>query len=241
MSGLRHIWPLLLPIVLWHLAATLDLLPFYILPAPIDVIEALISERDLLWSNMLVTLGEVFVGILIGAVLGCTTAILMSVSPTTRRLIKPSLVASQAIPVFVLAPVLTIWLGYGPEPKVAMTVLLVFFPIASGFLDGLMSTPQEVLDLSRITRAGRWREFFWLRLPHALGHLGAGFRIAVTYAPTGAVIGEWVGASEGLGYLMLMSNARMRIDLMFAALLLIIAMTVLLNLSVNQLLRRFRL
>lgn len=120
-----------------------------------------------------------------------------------------------------------------------MTVLLVFFPVASGFLDGLSGTPAEVLDLSRIARASCWRELCWLRLPHALPSLGAGLRIAVTYAPSGAVIGEWIGASKGLGYLMLMANARMRIQLIFAALLLIVAMTVIMNVAVSHLLRRY--
>lgn len=238
---MMRLLPLFVPLLLWQLATTIELLPSFVLPSPLKVLEVLIREWSLLWANMLVTLGEVFAGLAIGITLGITTAIAMTLSDTIQKLFKPSLIASQALPVFVLAPVLTIWLGYGPEPKIAMTVLLVFFPVTSGFFDGMANTPSEFLDLSRITRSGRWRELIWLRIPHALPHLGAGLRIAVTYAPTGAVIGEWVGASKGLGYLMLMSNARMRIDLMFAALVLIVLMTVLLNLATNHLLKRFQM
>jgi putative hydroxymethylpyrimidine transport system permease protein len=119
-----------------------------------------------------------------------------------------------------------------------MTILLVFFPIASGLLDGMLSTPQQSLDLARIAHASRLRELIWLRLPHALPHLAASIRIAVTYAPTGAVIGEWIGSSRGLGYLMLMANARSRIALMFAALLLIVAMTLILHRLADRLLQR---
>lgn len=231
--------PLLLPLVLWQIGA--GLLPPFVLPAPFAVLRALATDWDILWPNLLVTFGEAAAGLAIGTVLGIATACAMALSPVLLRLLRPSLVASQALPVFVLAPVLTIWLGYGPAPKIAMTVLLVFFPVTSGFLDGLVGTPAATLDLSRIARAARWRELLWLRLPHALPHLGAGLRIGVTYAPTGAVIGEWVGASQGLGYLMLMANARMRVDLMFAALVLIVGMTVLLNVLTDRALRRFEM
>ncbi|GHF51773.1 ABC transporter permease [Seohaeicola zhoushanensis] len=236
---MRGLLTLLLPLALWQAVSALGLLPPFVLPSPLRVAEVLVAERALLAGHFLVTFGEVTAGLAIGVTLGAATAIVMCLSPPALRLLGPLLVTSQALPVFVLAPILTIWLGYGPAPKIAMTVLLVFFPVASGLLDGLRGTPAEVLDLARIARAGRLRELHWLRLPHALPHLGAGLRIAVTYAPTGAVIGEWVGASKGLGYLMLMANARMRVELMFAALVLIVLMTLLLNRGTHHLLRRW--
>ncbi len=234
-----RVLPFIVPLALWQLATWLVWLPPFVLPPPLSVLQTLYSEFQLLWENMLVTLAETLAGIAIGVVLGVCAAVSMTLSVSTLKLLKPSLVASQAIPVFVLAPVFTIWMGYGPEPKVAMTVLLVFFPVTSSLLDGLLGTPRSTLDLARIKRAGKWRELIWLRFPNALPHLGAGLRIAVTYAPTGAVIGEWIGASKGLGYLMLMANARMRIELMFAALIWIVAMTVVLNLLTNHLLKKF--
>lgn len=236
---MRLLLPAFVPLLLWQTMSWASILPHYVLPAPSAVLGTLMSEWFLLSTHMMVTLGEIFLGMVIGAVLGIATALAAAVSPQLHRYLRPWLVGTQALPVFVLAPVLTIWFGYGPEPKVAMTVLLVYFPIASGFLDGLLSTPSEILDLAKITRCANWRALVWLRIPHALPHLGAGVRIAVTYAPTGAVIGEWVGASKGLGYLMLMSNARMKIDLMFAALVLIVAITFILNMAANHLLRRW--
>lgn len=237
----RRLLPPLAVLALWQGIVWAEVLPRFVLPAPRAVARALWDNRALLLDHGLVTLGEVGAGLAIGLTLGLSAALLMMLSPALRAALRPVLTASQALPVFVLAPVLTIWFGYGPEPKIAMTVLLVFFPVASGFLDGLLSTPAAVLDLARVARANRWRTLLWLRLPHALPQLGAGLRIGVTYAPTGAVIGEWVGASQGLGYLMLMANARTRIDLMFAALALIVAMTLALTLTTDRLLRQVRM
>ncbi|WP_319498675.1 ABC transporter permease [uncultured Cohaesibacter sp.] len=234
----RPLLPFLVLLLVWQGGAGLHLLPAFILPSPGTVLQALWTDRVLLASHGLITLGEVALGFASGALLGVGFAILMMMSPVARMNLRPLLNASQAVPVFVLAPILTLWFGYGMAPKVVMTILLVFFPIASGLLDGMLSTPQQSLDLARIARASRWRELLWLRLPHALPHLAASIRIAVTYAPTGAVIGEWIGSSRGLGYLMLMANARSRIALMFAALILIVAMTLILHRLADYLLRR---
>ncbi|WP_319411361.1 ABC transporter permease [uncultured Cohaesibacter sp.] len=228
-----------LALAFWQAIVMLGLLPPFILPGPIVVATTIWTDRALLASHSLVTLQEVALGFVFGAGLGAGAAILMMWSPVARGGLRPLFNASQAIPVFVLAPILTLWFGYGIAPKIAMTILLVFFPIASGLLDGMLSTPQQSLDLAHIAKAGRWREMIWLRLPHALPQLAASIRIAVTYAPTGAVIGEWIGASRGLGYLMLMANARSRIALMFAALLLIVAMTLLLQTVADRLLKRW--
>lgn len=234
----RLIFPAIL-LLFWQGISWFELVPRFILPGPISVVEAIWTNRALLATNLLVTLEEVALGILIGLVLGVSFAITMMLSPATRLNLRPMLNASQAIPVFVLAPILTLWFGYGMAPKVAITILLVFFPITSGLLDGMLSAPANVLDLARISRASRWRELLWLRLPHALPHFAASLRIAVTYAPTGAVIGEWIGASKGLGYLMLMANARSRTELMFAALVLIVAMTLILHQSASALLHHY--
>ncbi|MBN2905274.1 MAG: ABC transporter permease [Rhodobacteraceae bacterium] len=226
-------------VALWQGVVQMQLLPPFVLPSPWAVLRALGHNGALLADHGAVTLAEVLAGLVLGVILGLISASAMALSPALRAVGGPVLAASQALPVFVLAPVLTIWFGYGPAPKVAMTVLLVFFPVASGVLDGLMATPQGALDLARIADAGRGRSFIWLRWPHALPHLGAALRISVTYAPTGAVIGEWVGASKGLGYLMLMANARSKIDLMFAALVLIVALTLALRMITDRILRRF--
>lgn len=234
-----RLWPLGLVLALWQGLCSAGLMPAFILPPPLRVLQALVSEWQLIGRHGLVTLRETALGLALGVGLGVALALLMSLAAPLARLIGPLLAAAQALPVFVLAPVLTLWLGYGVAPKVAMVVLLVVFPVASGLHDGLRATPEATLDLARISHASRLRALVWLRLPHALPQFGAGLRIAVTYAPTGAVIGEWVGASQGLGYLMLMANARLRTDLMFAALVVILAATLLLNRAVGRGLARW--
>lgn len=233
-----RLWPVLAVLALWQAATAAALLPAFVLPPPLQVFETLWRERALIGQHTLTTLAETGAGLLIGISVGVTLALAMSLAPKLERLIGPMLAGAQALPVFVLAPVLTLWLGYGLGPKVAMVALLVVFPVASGLRDGLATTPEPVLDLARIARASKLRTLIWLRLPHALPQGAAGLRIAVTYAPTGAVIGEWVGASQGLGYLMLMANARMRTDLMFAALLVILALTLALNRLTDRTLAR---
>lgn len=215
--------------LLWQAVVRLTGVPPYILPPPLAVLAALRANADVLAANALVTTGEVLIGLALGTVLGVGAAVLMALSDRVHRVLRPALVISQAVPVFALAPVLTLWLGYGLSSKIAMTVLIVFFPLTSVFLDGLLATPEAALDLGRLAAATRWRTLLWLRLPHALPALGSGLGIAAVYAPIGAVIGEWVGASKGLGFVMLMANARSKTDLMFAALLILIGLTVLLH------------
>lgn len=135
---------------------------------------------------------------------------------------------------FALAPILTLWLGYGLWSKVAMAVLIIYFPITSAFFDGLMRTPRGWLDLAQTMGASPRAVLWRIRVPHALPSLGSGLKLAAVYAPIGAVIGEWVGASRGLGYLMLLANGRAKTDLMFAAMLTLGVMSVLLYVAADR-------
>ena len=146
----------------------------------------------------------------------------------------PILVFSQAVPVFALAPILTLWFGYGIGSKIIMAVLIIYFPVASNFLDGLRNTNQAWLDLAETMGAKPMQVLACLRLPAALPSLGAGLKLAAVYAPIGVIIGEWVGASKGVGYLMLLAGGRVKIDLMFASLFVLAAFTVLLHLAVSH-------
>ena len=222
---MRAAAPILLLLGLWQAVVSLTGAPAFILPPPLAVLGALRDNAGLLATSAAVTGAEVVAGLVIGAVFGCGVAVAMVLAPAFGRFLKPVLVLSQAVPVFTLAPVLTLWLGFGIAPKIVVTVIIVFFPLASVFHDGLVSTPEGLLDLGRLARAGRWREFLRIRLPLALPSLGAGLTVAAVYAPIGAVTGEWVGASRGLGYVMLMANARSHADLMFAALFVLVALT----------------
>ena len=150
----------------------------------------------------------------------------------------PILIFSQAIPVFALAPILTLWLGYGLWSKIAMAVLIIYFPVTSAFFDGLMRTPGGFLDLAQTMGARSSAIMLRIRIPAALPSLGSGLKLAAVYAPIGAVIGEWVGASRGLGYLMLLANGRAKIDLMFAAMLVLGVLSVSLYLAADFLARK---
>lgn len=227
----------LFALTLWQLIVTLSGLPKFILPGPALVAETWWQNRAVIAEHTLVTATEVLIGLAIGTGLGILTAIQLASSRIARVLLQPMLVFTQALPVFALAPILTLWLGYGLWSKVAMAVLIIYFPVTSAFLDGLMRTPQGYLDLARTMQARRARILWHIRIPAALPSLASGLRLAAVYAPIGAVIGEWVGASRGLGYLMLLANGRAKTDLMFAAMLTLGVFSILLHIAIGYLTR----
>ena len=205
-------------IVIWQLVVSLTGVPRFILPSPYLVAVSFIENFDLIAEHTLVTLSEIMFGLAIGITLGIITALQFEMSPVAKFFLKPLLVFSQAIPVFALAPVLTLWLGYGMISKVTMAVLIIYFPVTSALHDGLTRTPSGLSDLAHVMNAKPLRLLFLIKLPAAVPNLLSGIRLATVYAPIGAVIGEWVGSSQGLGYLMLLANGRVKTDLMFAAL-----------------------
>ena len=174
----------------------------------------------------------------LGVTLGVTLALGMILSPRLQRWLMPLVLTSQAIPVFALAPLLVLWLGCGMSAKVAMAVLVIFFPVTSAFFDGLRRVTQEYLDLARSMNASFGAQLRHVRLMAALPALGSGLRMAAAVAPIGAIIGEWVGSAEGLGYVMLNANARLQTDICFAALFILVLLTLLLWLAVDTLLHR---
>ncbi|MEM9329915.1 MAG: ABC transporter permease [Pseudomonadota bacterium] len=225
-------------LALWQGIVTITGLPRFILPGPGLVAQTWWENRGIILEHATVTAAEVLLGLAIGTVLGILTAIQLAASAQTRLLVQPILVFTQALPVFALAPLLTLWLGYGLWSKVAMAVLIIYFPVTSAFLDGLQRTPTGYLDLAKTMQASPMRVLWHIRIPAALPSLASGLRLAAVYAPIGAVIGEWVGASRGLGYLMLLANGRAKTDLMFAALLTLGAFSILLHFAVVRMTRR---
>lgn len=227
-----------LGLMVWGALVQLAELPRFILPGPQLVFATLWTSRALIAEHALVTAVEVLLGLGLGAALGFASAILLAASPLARSTLRPMLVFSQAVPVFALAPILTLWLGYGLWSKVAMALLIIYFPVTSAFFDGLMRTPPGWLELARVMNAAPGRVLWHIRVPAALPGFASGLRLAAVYAPIGAVIGEWVGASRGLGYLMLLANGRAKIDLMFAALIVLAVLTLLLHAAVDAICRR---
>ena len=205
-------------LLLWQAIVLLTAVPHYILPAPPAVLAALQANLALIAGHAGVTLVEILAGFAIGVAFGGASALTMILFRPARRWLLPVLVVSQAVPVFALAPILTLWLGYGLESKIAMAVLIIYFPVTAAFHDGLRRVEPGWIDLCRVMNAPRRAELRRVRVPAALPSLGSGLRVAAAVAPIGAVVGEWVGSSAGLGYLMLHANARVQADLMFAAL-----------------------
>lgn len=229
---------------LWQAYVSISGIEPFLLPGPIAVATTLFERFDLIVRHLGITALEIVLGLLIGTLLGVTSAILIHTIPAARRIGLPLLVISQAIPVFALAPLLVLWLGYDLWSKVAMAVLIIFFPVTTAFLDGLRRTDPGMMDLASIMAAAQSplrrtiSLLIHVRIPAALPALASGLRVATGVAPIGAVVGEWVGSSAGLGYLMLHANGRMQIDLLFAALFALALFSVLLWLSVDALLRR---
>jgi putative hydroxymethylpyrimidine transport system permease protein len=223
-------------ICLWQCIVMIFQLPPYILPAPYAVLKTLISHQQLILHESLVTIIETLAGLILGILFGCCTALLMAYLRSARQWLLPVLLISQALPTFAIAPLLVIWLGFGIASKIIITILMLFYPVTSAFFDGLQRTPPGWLDLAATMNASKWRVFWQIRIPAALPALASGVRVAAAIAPIGAVVGEWVGSSHGLGYMMLTANARMQIDLMFAALFSIIVFSLLLYYVVGKIL-----
>jgi putative hydroxymethylpyrimidine transport system permease protein len=225
-------------VLAWWVVTRTTAVPAYLLPDPVSVARAMWRERQLLAWSTLTTLSEVILGLLAGTLLGAICALGVVFSPLLRRWLMPILLLSQAVPVFALAPLLVLWFGFGMTSKVVMAVLVIFFPVTASFSDGLRRADQGWLDLARTMNASPFSVLTHVRLPAALPAFGSGLRVATAIAPIGAVIGEWVGASAGLGYVMLNANARIETDLMFAALFVLSAMTILLWVVVDRVLNR---
>lgn len=225
-------------LALWQGVVWLTGVPRFILPGPARVAEALWVQAPLLAHHALWTLAEIVAGLGLGVALGAASALLLSGFRPARRWLLPLLVVSQAIPVFALAPLLVLWLGYGMASKIAMATLVIYFPVTTALFDGLRRTDPGWVDLARTMGAAPAAVLWRVRLPAALPALASGVRVAAAVAPIGAVIGEWVGSSAGLGYLMLHANARMQTDVMFAALTILAVFAIALYAGVDALLRR---
>ncbi|MDX2421648.1 MAG: ABC transporter permease [Amphritea sp.] len=223
---------------LWQAVVVLFDMPSFILPSPADVFARLIERYAILLQHSWVTAQEILLGLLFGLTMGLLFALQMLLFKPVKHWLLPLLIASQAIPVFAIAPVLMLWLGYGIASKIVMAALIIFFPITICCYDGLRNTPVGYLDLVKTMGASKWQMLRHIQLPAALPALASGIRVAVVIAPIGAVAGEWVGSSEGLGYLMLQANARMMIDEMFAALFILSVLSIVLYFVADRLLKK---
>jgi len=220
-------------VLVWQTIVLLTHVPPYILPGPLNVVKAGLTHAGPLFDHAMTTLLEIVAGLVLGTLLGTLSALSMIASFSLKRWLLPVLVISQAIPVFALAPLLVLWFGYGMSSKIAMAVLIIFFPVTAAFYDGLRSTEPEWLELARVMNAKPLAIIRQIRIPSALPAFASGLRVATAVAPIGAVVGEWVGSSRGLGFYMLHANARMQIDIMFAALVVLGVLSLAIYFSVD--------
>lgn len=226
---------LMMLLLFWQAIIILTAPPRYLLPSPQAVLHVFLNQPFFLFQHSLLTATEMITGLLFGSVLGAATAVAIAAFPKAGRIVWPLMLVLQAFPVFVLAPLLVIWFGFGLASKVAMTIIIIFFPVASAFYDGLRRTDATVLDAAALTSASHLQTLRLLRIPLALPSLISGLRIAAPLAPLGAVVGEWVGASGGLGFIMMQANARLQTDVMFAAMAILAIFTVLLRFMTDRL------
>jgi putative hydroxymethylpyrimidine transport system permease protein len=225
-------------VLVWWAITAVTLIPPYMLPSPVTVAQAMVAKRETLFWSTLTTFTEIILGLAAGTVLGAGLALGMVFSPLLQRWLLPLLLLSQAVPVFALAPLLVLWFGFGMASKVVMAVLVIFFPVTASFFDGLRRVDIGWLDLARTMNASPWAMLRHVRLYAALPAFGSGLRVATAIAPIGAIIGEWVGSSAGLGYVMMNANARIQTDVMFSALTILSVMAILLWVVVDRVLKR---
>jgi len=204
-------------IAAWEIGVRVDGTPRWFLPKPSDVARELVESRALLWRHTWTTLQEMLVGLALAFVLGITLAIAIVASQVVERAVYPLVIASQAVPIIALAPILLVWFGYGLTPKVIVVVLTCFFPIVVATVGGLRAVDQDAIALLRSMGASRWQLMRIVRVPSALPALLAGTRIAAAWSVIGAIVGEWVGASSGLGYLMTRSASQFQTPRLYAA------------------------
>jgi NitT/TauT family transport system permease protein/putative hydroxymethylpyrimidine transport system permease protein len=243
----RWLAPLAIVVALigvWELAARLDVLadwlhiePFLV-PAPSDVASSLWRDRGLLADNGWVTLKEVLGGFALSVLTGVSFAVVLHLWPTLRRATYPLLVASQTVPIVVIAPILVVWLGFGIGPKLVIIALICFFPITVNTLDGLGSVDHDLVKMFRTLDASRWQTLRRVEAPTALPYFFSGAKIAAAIAVIGAVFGEWAGSSSGLGHLIQQASAQLQTARTFAAVAVLSGLAILLFALLEALERR---
>ena len=219
-------------LALWELVVGALAVPKWILPAPTFIWQSFWETRALIGVHVGQTMLEVAIGIGVAVSAGVAVAAALDFSPWLRRAIYPLLVISQTVPILALAPLLIIWFGFGIVPKVIVVTLFCFFPIAINTSDGLTATEPELIDLFR-SMGATWPQIWQkVRLPAAAPYFFSGMKIAATYSVAGAVVGEWVGAKQGLGIYLLRSQAAFNTALVFSTIAIISCLSILLFLTV---------
>jgi NitT/TauT family transport system permease protein len=241
LSSSQWLRPLLLVIillVLWDLIIRVFKIPPYLIPKPLEVVDQLIKEWPMLLKETAPTTLATLGGFVLSLLIGIPVAVLIAYSRLVEGFVYPLLVFSQSIPKIAIAPLFVVWFGFGIVPKVISAFMLGFFPVVVSTVMGFKSLEREMIDLAFSMGSSRWQMFYKINLPHALPAIFSGMKISITLAVVGAVVGEFVGANSGIGYVLQKANGSFDLPLMFAALVVLSSVGVLLF-ALLELLERF--
>jgi NitT/TauT family transport system permease protein len=205
-------------LIVWEVIVRVFHVPDYLLPPPTQIFARMVAERELLIQYMYVTLAETVLGFALAVSLGVAAAILVTTSERIKDVVMPLIVVTQLVPKVAIAPLILIWFGYGIPSKIVMAFLIAFFPIVIDMIAGLTMVEKELVDLLRSLGASRWKIFVKAQIPNSLPFLFSGMRISITLAIIGAIVGEFVGGSSGLGYLIVVATSQLKTELVFASL-----------------------
>lgn len=225
---------ILVGLLVWEFCARYFGIRPFILPAPSVVLETTYNIAPMLLRNSWATLSVLLSGYVLGVVSGVLLAIVMLIVPPVRRAVFPLVVMSQTIPKIAIAPLLILWFGVGPEPKIFIVALLAFFPVLVNTVTGLEGTDRGHLELMHSVDANQWAIYRHVRLPGAVPQIFAGLKLALTVSVIGAVVGEWVVGNQGLGYLLLAYNSSLQTAAVFSTLLVIILISAVLFYSIAR-------
>lgn len=222
-------------IIIWQAASMLELVPAFMLPSPVKVVKAFIVDFEILMGHMGYTLLEAFIGMAISILLGFFAAVLMDRYVYVKKAFYPLLVVTQTIPSIAIAPLLVLWFGFDMLPKVILVVVVCFFPLTVGFLDGFASSDKDEIRLLRSMGASNIQIFRHVKLPHSLPHFFAGLKVSSSYCIVSAVISEWLGGTNGLGVYMTRVRKSYSFDKMFAVIILVSVLSILIMVLISLL------
>jgi NitT/TauT family transport system permease protein len=239
MSDIKYpLLTFLIAMLLWVLATSVLGVPEYLLPKPLDVIQRLFDDRQFLMFHSIFTILITVGGFVLSIAVGVPIAFLLEYSRPLDKALMPWLILSQTFPKVALAPLIVVWFGLGFVPKLLISFLVAFFPIVISALIGLRSLEKEVRELAHSMKVSKFQLFWHFQFPTSLPSLFGGMKVSAAFAVVGAVIAEWVGASRGLGYLLLVANAKLDTSLLFAVLVILMLIGVSLYYAIEFLERK---
>jgi NitT/TauT family transport system permease protein len=231
----RIAWNLLPPLTfvamvgLWWAAVVVFRIPAYLLPGPLPVFERIVNDAPLLWNHAGVTLLEIVLGFGLTVVTAIPLGLMIALSALAKQVVYPPIMLMQLVPKIAVAPLFLVWLGFGIESKVLLTILMTFFPLLLASISGFMILDDRLLFLTQSMGASRWDTFRYLRFPAALPVIFSGIKTSATIAATAAIVAEFVGANKGLGYVLLRGTSTMDIELVFAVLVVLTVVGIAIN------------